>query len=161
VPRDPRGSSFSTKWKWDEAGEHLAKAARLKPNDPEIQISLAEREAALGRIAQALQILDGAARQFPNSLNLGAVRAQFLYYGRDYQGAIREGDRLTAMNLSGGLEWKSNALFQIGRHAEAVYSLHGFLGSWSSASHEVIANRKNAGSLAMKRAALRAFLATC
>lgn len=149
---------FSTKWKWDEAGEHLAKGAALKPNDPKIQISLAEREAALGRIAHAVEILNRAARQFPYSLNIGAVRAQFLYYGRDYQGAIRESDRLTAMNLSGGLEWKSNALFQIGRNVEAVYALHGFLGSWSSASPETIANRKNAAVTRFEKSGLQGVL---
>ena len=134
---------FSTKWRWDEAGVHLAKAAALSPQDPRIQISLAQREAALGRITHAVEILDRAAKQFPNNLNIGAVRAQVLYYGRDYDGAIRESDRLSAINLSGGLEWKSNALFQMARNAEAIYALHGFLGSWSSASPETIANRKN------------------
>ena len=53
---------FSTKWKWDEAGVHLAKAAVLKPHDPQIQISLAEREAAVGRITHSVEILDRAAK---------------------------------------------------------------------------------------------------
>jgi len=134
---------FSTKWQWEEAAVHLNKAAALKPDNPEIQLSIAEREAALGRVTHALEIVDRAAKTFPHNSNIPVVRAQFLYLNRDYEGAIRESDRLTAINLNGGVEWKSNALFQLGRNEEAVYALHWFLASWSDASAETIANRKN------------------
>ena len=65
------------------------------------------------------------------------------FYHRDYEGAIRESDRLAAINVHTADEWKANALFQRGRNAEGIYALHDFLGSWSSASPETIANRKN------------------
>ncbi len=58
------------------------------------------------------------------------------------------------MNVSCGLEWKSNALFQLGENAEAIYALHGFLGSWSSASAETIARRKSAAVLRYESAGL-------
>jgi tetratricopeptide (TPR) repeat protein len=145
---------FSTKWQWEQAGIHLDKAVALKRDDPDILMARAEWEAALGRTTQALEILDRVGRRFPQKLNTGAVRAQYLYYGRKYESVILESDRLTAMNLSSGLEWKANALFQLGRYAEAVYALHGFLGSWSSASPETIANRRNAAVTRFEQAGL-------
>ena len=40
------------------------------------------------------------------------------------------------------------------QNAEAIYALHGFLGSWSSASPEVIANRKNSAVTRFEKAGL-------
>ncbi|MCC6362716.1 MAG: winged helix-turn-helix domain-containing protein [Bryobacterales bacterium] len=66
---------FSTKWKWDEGGRHLSKAISLKPADPQIQLWLAQREAAVGRTRQAVEIMDRIARQFPEASNLGCSRS--------------------------------------------------------------------------------------
>ncbi len=149
---------FTTKWNWEEAGIHLEKASALKPDSSSIQVSLAMREAALGRVTEALHIIEQAAKRFPEALNIGTNRAQFLYLQRDYDGAIRESDRMHAMNLTSGLEWKAYSLFQQGRHADAIYALHGFLGSWSSASPDVIASRRNAAVTRFMSAGLPAAL---
>jgi tetratricopeptide (TPR) repeat protein len=135
---------FSRYWKWQEAGDHLSRALRLSPADPQIRYWSAQREAILGRPVQALKLLDEAIEQSPTAFNLLVMKAGTHYFNRDYPAAVKVSGQLLALNLPSGWHWRTSALFQMGQHAEAVGSLSRDLGAGSARSEEWIALRTEA-----------------
>ena len=135
---------FSRYWKWQEAGDHLARALDLSPADPQIRYWSAQREAILGRPAEALKLLDEAIKNTPSAFNLLVMKAGSHYFSRDYPAAVQVSDQLLALNLPAGWHWRTSALFQMGKQAEAVGSLSRDLGAGSTRSDEWIALRTEA-----------------
>ena len=135
---------FARQWKWTEAAEHLTRAVALSPDDPQIRYWLAQMEASQGHVTQALRSIDEARKRMPHAMNLLVMKAGCLYFARDYQAALHTSDQALALNLPAAWYWRASALFQLGKHVEAVRSVAYELGSGSSRSAEATALRADA-----------------
>ena len=135
---------FTRHWKWPEAGEHLARAVSLSPDDPQIPYWLAQMEAAQGHVTQALRSIDEALKRMPHAVNLLVMKAGCLYFARDYQAALQTSDQALALNLTAAWQWRASALFQLGKYVEAVRSVAYDLGMGTSRSAEATALRADA-----------------
>ena len=132
---------FSRHWRWKEAKEHLDQAVLLAPNDSQARYWSAQWEAAQGRPDKALEKINEALKMSPQGMSLLVMKAGCLYFARDFAGALEVADQALAVNLRGAWVWRTKSLFQLGRHAEAVWSLAFSLGFWTSRSAEAITLR--------------------
>lgn len=80
---------------------------------------------ATGRLDEALREMDFALEHRPYEVNWHAIRASILYFLRRYPDVIAATDRALALdNRERALwEWRSKALFQMGRGDEAIRAL--------------------------------------
>lgn len=116
---------FYHDWEWDRAREHLERALQLRPDSASIRPSYALYLVAMGRIEEALQQIDIALSASPNEPGWISIRSSILYVARHYPDAIIAADRALALDDkdSGAWQWRSRALFQMGRGPEAIRAL--------------------------------------
>lgn len=109
-------------WQWAEAERHFREAIRLAPDLESTRPSYALLLAATGRVPEALQQVDSALRKRPYELTWLVLRTTLLVLDRQYAAALGAADRtLQIDDLSrGAWEWKSRALFGLGRAPEAI-----------------------------------------
>ena len=109
-------------WKWTEAEEHLREAIRLEPDRESVRPSFAMLLAATGRVPEALQQMDSVLRKRPYEVGWLVMRASYLVLERRYEEALLAADRALQINDQdrGGWEWKSRALFGLGRGPAAI-----------------------------------------
>jgi DNA-binding winged helix-turn-helix (wHTH) protein len=116
---------FYHHWRWGPAEAHLREGMRLAPERESIRPSLAMLLAATGRPAEALGQIDIALTTRPYEVMWHGIRAAILYLQRRYPEAVAAADKALAINETHrpGWEWRSRALFQMNRGAEAVNAL--------------------------------------
>lgn len=109
-------------WQWAQAEKHLREAIRLDPGRESVRPSFAMLLAATGRVPEALQQIDSALLQRPYEVMWLAMRATFLVLDRRYEEALTSADRALQIDDQdrGAWEWKSRALFSLGRGPEAI-----------------------------------------
>jgi len=116
---------FYHDWQFQKADEHFQTAIRLGPDEEGIRPSYAMLLAVTGRPARAIEEVDiGLARE-PYRLSWLIIRASALYYARRYEEAIAAADRALSVAHTdrGAWDWRSKALFQLGRGREALHAL--------------------------------------
>jgi adenylate cyclase len=134
VALDPRCGScqgtlgfflFYHDWKWARAEVHLREAIWLEPSKEAIRPSYALLLVATGRAAQALEQIDLALSVRPYEVGWHVIRASILYVARRYPEAVVAADKALALNDSerSAWEWRSKALFQMRRGADAIKAL--------------------------------------
>ena len=116
---------FYHDWEWQRAREHLERGLQLRPDAAGIRPSYALYLVAMGRIEEALQQIDIALAESPNESGWISIRASILYVARRYPEAIAAADRALALNDkdSAAWQWRSRALFQLGRGEDAIRAL--------------------------------------
>jgi DNA-binding winged helix-turn-helix (wHTH) protein/Tfp pilus assembly protein PilF len=116
---------FYHDWEWVKAEEHLRVAIRLAPEQEDIRPPYAMLLAATGRLREAQAQIDFALAKQPYQLTWRVIRATILYLQRRYHEAIAAADEALTLNDDerGAWEWRSRALFQLGRREEAVRAL--------------------------------------
>jgi DNA-binding winged helix-turn-helix (wHTH) protein/Tfp pilus assembly protein PilF len=116
---------FYHDWQWARAEERYREALRLAPESEGIRASHAMLLAATGQNARALEEIESALRKRPYQLTWMGIRTSILYFGRRYTEAIAAADQTLAMSNKdrAAWEWRSKALFQLGRGPEAVNAL--------------------------------------
>lgn len=116
---------FYHDWQWAAAETHLREAIRLAPAKEGIRPSLALLLTATGRLDEALVEIDHALERRPYEIGWLVIRASILYSARRYEEALAAADRVLSLNDSvrNGWEWKSKALFQLGRGPEAIKAM--------------------------------------
>ena len=109
-------------WQWAEADTHFREAIRLDPDRESIRPSFAMLLAATGRVPEALAQIDSALVKRPYELTWLMMRTAFLVLDRRYKEALVAADRVLQIDDQdrGTWEWKSRALFSLGRGPEAV-----------------------------------------
>ncbi len=109
-------------WRWKEAEQHLLESIRLDPEAWSVRPAYALLLAATGRSREALEQIDAALKHRPFYASWHGMRAAILYMGERYSDAIAAADKAILMQEGPGeaLEWRSRALFQVGRQEEAV-----------------------------------------
>jgi DNA-binding winged helix-turn-helix (wHTH) protein/Tfp pilus assembly protein PilF len=112
-------------WEWALAEEQFREALRLEPDTTSIRPAYALLLVATGRRAEALQQVDRALAERPFEVNWLAIRASILYADRRFEDAIAATDRALAIDdqLGQAWEWRSKALFQLGRGEQALKAL--------------------------------------
>lgn len=133
-------------WQWAEAEQHLREAIRLAPDRENIRPSYAMLLAATRRVPDALQQIDSALMKRPYELGWLVMRAAFLVLERRYEAALAAADRALQINDQdrGGWEWKSRALFGLGRGPEAVQAIGQGLFPSSAREIELAVNQSGA-----------------
>ena len=119
-------------WEWTEAERQLREAVRLEPDRESIRPSLAMLLAATGRVPEALQQIDSVLSKRPFEVGWLSTRAAFLVFERRYVEALAAADRALQINDvdRAAWEWKSRALFMLGRGPESIQAMaHGLFGS--------------------------------
>jgi tetratricopeptide (TPR) repeat protein len=81
--------------------------------------------AATGRLSEALREIDFAISRRPHRSTWRVLRATILYLQRRYPEAVTATDEALHINDDerGAWEWRSRALFQLGRGGEAIEAL--------------------------------------
>jgi tetratricopeptide (TPR) repeat protein len=116
---------FYHDWQFQKADEHFQTAIRLDPHREGVRPSYAMLLAVTGRPEQAIAEVDVGLAREPYRLSWIIVRASALYYARRYDEAIATADRaLSIANTDrSAWDWRSKALFQLGRGREALHAL--------------------------------------
>jgi DNA-binding winged helix-turn-helix (wHTH) protein/Flp pilus assembly protein TadD len=116
---------FYHDWRWTTAEEHFERALQLAPDRRSIRPAYAMLLAATGRRQEALEHIELALAAQPLEVGWHTIRAAILYLDRRYEDSIAAGDRAMAITQDerGPWEWRSKALFQLGRRDEAVKAL--------------------------------------
>ena len=116
---------FYHDWRWSDAESHLERALRLAPGRHSNRPPYAMLLAATGRLRDALDQIDLALNSQPLEVGWHAIRAAILYLDRRYDESIAATDRAMAITQDerAPWEWRSKALFQLGRGEEAVKAL--------------------------------------
>ena len=113
---------FYHDWQWEKGEAHLKEAIRLDPERESIRPPYAMLLAATGRPDLALEQIDFLVAKDPYHVTGHVIRSIVLYHQRRYPDAVAAADR--ALTLKDGersaWDWKSRALFQLGRHADGV-----------------------------------------
>lgn len=87
-------------WRWEEAGEHLARAVALDGNRLHWRLWYADWLAAQGRLEEAAVQAGEAKRIDPTEPRVYSAMASLRFLRGDYRGAIQEGEKATALNRS-------------------------------------------------------------
>jgi tetratricopeptide (TPR) repeat protein len=116
---------FYHDWQFKQADEHFQTAIRLNPDDASIRPSYAMLLAVTGRPEAAIKEVDIGLAKEPYRLSWNIIRASALYYARRYEEAIATADRALTIsnNDRSAWDWRSKALFQLGRGREALHAL--------------------------------------
>jgi DNA-binding winged helix-turn-helix (wHTH) protein/tetratricopeptide (TPR) repeat protein len=116
---------FYHDWHWTRAEEHFNRALQLTPERYSIRPAYAMLLAATGRLREALEQIDLALKAQPLEVGWHTIRAAILYLDRRYEESISASGRAMAITQDerGPWEWRSKALFQLGRGEEAVKAL--------------------------------------
>jgi DNA-binding winged helix-turn-helix (wHTH) protein/Flp pilus assembly protein TadD len=116
---------FYHDWQWAQAEERFQLAIRLAPDDASIRPAYAMLLAVTGHPARAVEQVDIGLREDPYRLSWLGIRASALYFDRRYEEAIAAADRalVLASKDRGAWDWRSKALFQLGRGEEAIRAL--------------------------------------
>jgi tetratricopeptide (TPR) repeat protein len=115
---------FYHDWQWTRAETHLREAIRLSPDEESIRPSYAMLLSATGRQAEALAEIDLALQKQPYQAGWRVIRTSILYLSRRYADAVAAADEtLLIARQRGAWEWRSKALFQLDRGAEAVNAM--------------------------------------
>ncbi len=113
---------FYHDWQWANGESHLKEAIRLDPERESIRPPYAMLLAATGRPALALEQIEFLLAKDPYNVTGHVIRSIVLYLQRRYPEAIVAADRALTLKDTerSAWDWKSRALFQLGRHAEGV-----------------------------------------
>ena len=116
---------FYHDWRWDAAEAHFRRALQLAPENASIPRAYSMLLAATGRLPAALEQIDIAIARHPFDVGWHTQRAIILYLSRRYEESIAAGDRAMAITQEerAPWEWRSKALFQLGRGEEAVRAM--------------------------------------
>ncbi len=116
---------FYHDWRWATAETHLERALQLSPERHSVRPSYAMLLAATGRQREALAQIDRALESQPYEVGWHVIRATILYLDRRYDDSLAASDRGLAITEAerGPWEWRSKALFQLGRGEEAIKAL--------------------------------------
>jgi DNA-binding winged helix-turn-helix (wHTH) protein len=116
---------FYHDWRWDLAEAHFVRARQLAPDSASISRAYSMLLAATSRLPEALQQIDLAIQRQPYDVGWHTQRAIILYLARRYEDSIAAGDRALAISQAerAPWEWRSRALFQLGRGDEAVQAM--------------------------------------
>jgi DNA-binding winged helix-turn-helix (wHTH) protein/Tfp pilus assembly protein PilF len=116
---------FFHDWQWTRAESHYTEALRLSPQSHAIRPSYAMLLAATGRPREALPQIDRALDEEPYQVTWLTIRATILYLDRRYQESVAAADRALAVSSREPepWQWRSKALFQLGRREEAIKAL--------------------------------------
>lgn len=116
---------FYHDWRWVDAETHYREAIRLEPQREGIRASHAMLLSAVGEYDKALDEIELALRKQPYQVSWLTIRSSILYLARRYPEAVAAADQtlLVSNKDRGAWEWRSKALFQMGRGAEAVQAL--------------------------------------
>lgn len=117
--------TFYHDWQFEEAGRLFEQAIRLGPEKPGIRPSYAMWLAVTGRPDEAVEQVEIGLAADPYQPSWLSIRASSLYFARRYEEAIAAADRILAIrgNDRGGWDYRSKALFQLGRGEEALHAL--------------------------------------
>jgi DNA-binding winged helix-turn-helix (wHTH) protein/Tfp pilus assembly protein PilF len=112
-------------WQWSAAEEQFREAIRLAPDLTSVRPAYALLLIATGRLTEALQQVDVALAKEPFHVGWQSIRASILYADRRFEGAIAAADRVLAIDdqQRDAWEWRSRALFRLGRGEEAMKAL--------------------------------------
>jgi DNA-binding winged helix-turn-helix (wHTH) protein/Tfp pilus assembly protein PilF len=116
---------FYHDWRWDASEVHYQRAMALDPDSPSIRRAYSMLLAATGRLPEALEQIDRALSRESFDVGWHAQRAAILYLARRYEESIAATDRGLAITEAerGPWEWRSKALFQLGRGEDAIKAL--------------------------------------
>jgi DNA-binding winged helix-turn-helix (wHTH) protein/Tfp pilus assembly protein PilF len=116
---------FYHDWRWELAETHFLRARQLAPESASIRRAYSMLLAATGRLRDALQQIDIAIEREPYDVGWHAQRAIILYLARRYEDSIAAADRALAITNAerAPWEWRSRALFQLGRGEEGVKAM--------------------------------------
>ena len=116
---------FYHDWQFAAAEEQFREAIRLAPGEPGIRPSYAMLLAVTGRPGAAVEQVDIGLASDPYQLSWLEIRASALYYGQRYEESIATTDRALAIAKTNrpAWDWRSKALFQLGRGREGVLAL--------------------------------------
>ncbi len=116
---------FFHAWQWTRAEHHYQQALRLSPDELGIRPSYAMLLAATGRLPEALQQIDQGLRAKPYQVTWLGIRAGILYSMRRYPESIAAADEALSISRDNksAWDWRSKALFQLGRNEEAMRAL--------------------------------------
>ena len=116
---------FYHDWMWADAEAEYREALRLDPDSEGIRASYAMLLSAIGRQSEALKEIEFSLERRPYQLAWHVIRTSILYMARRYPEAIAAADQtlLVSNKETGGWEWRSKALFQLGRGPEAIRAL--------------------------------------
>jgi DNA-binding winged helix-turn-helix (wHTH) protein/Flp pilus assembly protein TadD len=116
---------FYHDWQWSKSERHFTEAIRLAPDHESIRPAYAMLLVLLGRPAEALTQVDVALAKQPFHPTWLGIRASALYYGRRYEEAIVAADKVLLIDNKNvaAWDWRSKALFQVGRGEEAIHAL--------------------------------------
>ena len=147
---------FYHAWKWNAAEQHYLRALELAPGDYGIRPSYAMLLGATGRLQEALEQVDQGLAGRPYNLVWQSIRVRILYSMRRFPEALETADHILSIDrgAAGGWEWRSRALFQMGRSDEAVQALASSP-LWSEHAAELETAFRRGGSEAALRALLQ------
>ena len=116
---------FYHDWQFTAAEEQFREAIRLAPGEASIRPSYAMLLAVTGRPEAAVEQVDIGLASDPYQMSWLEIRASALYYGRRYDESIATADRALAIAKTNraAWDWRSKALFQLGRGREGVHAL--------------------------------------
>jgi DNA-binding winged helix-turn-helix (wHTH) protein/tetratricopeptide (TPR) repeat protein len=116
---------FYHDWRWDAAEMHYKRALQLAPERPSIPRAYSMLLAATGRLDDALRNIDRALSRESYDVDWLTHRATVLYLARRYTESVAATDRPLAITQDerAPWEWRSKALFQLGRGEEAIKAL--------------------------------------
>ena len=116
---------FYHDWAWTQAEREFREALRLSPEQDSILPAFSMLLGVTGRTDEALQMVDRALEGRPYQVSWLIIRASTLYLARRYDDTLAAADRVLAVTSreKGGWDWRSMALFQLGRGDEAVRAL--------------------------------------
>jgi DNA-binding winged helix-turn-helix (wHTH) protein len=116
---------FYHDWQFAAAEEQFREAIRLAPGQAGIRPAYAMLLAVTGRPDAAIEQVDVGLASDPYQVSWLEIRASALYYARRYEESIATSDRALAIAKTHGpaWDWRSKALFQLGRGREGVHAL--------------------------------------
>lgn len=122
-------------WKWEEAGQHLARAAKVDPNNLFARLWYAEWLATQGRLTEALTLADGAVALRPDEPRAYAARASVRYLRGEFREAARNAEAAVALDLTfaPGHIWACRSYVQLGDDYAAVIARSQAVTTWAGA----------------------------
>jgi DNA-binding winged helix-turn-helix (wHTH) protein/Tfp pilus assembly protein PilF len=132
---------YSRAWNWSQSGVHLERAVRLSPDDAQIRLWAAQREIAIGRLAEASRQIEEILSRHPQAFQVYILQSACQYLMRDYESAIRTADRALAADMQSAWQWRARALYQLGRHEEALTAEFRGFAPWTGLSDDSLSAR--------------------
>lgn len=144
-------------WDWRGSREHLERAVALDPEDARSRRWYSHSLAVNGDLEEALIEAERAIRLAPYEAGPLVNKAVVLYLAERYEESITAADAAIAVEYAstGAWEFRSKALFRLGRHEEALGDVFRQWEPWRGLLKPTMARLEQEG----WRAALEGFLA--